>query len=178
MLDFLAGLATRAVETFVRLQQQSGFPEWVNNHSAVWPVAEIVHFLGLCLLIGAVGTYDLRLMGFARAIPMAPLQKLLRWGVLGFALCAATGALFVAGNAFAPGEYLRNISFLWKMVFIALAGVNLAVFHLTDAARQVEAVPAGGDTPTAAKLIGATSLLLWIGVIVFGRFLPVLGDAF
>ena len=29
-----------------------------------WPICESLHFLGLCLLIGAIGLFDLRLMGF------------------------------------------------------------------------------------------------------------------
>jgi hypothetical protein len=30
-----------------------------------WPIAESLHFIGLCMLIGTVGTFDLRLMDWA-----------------------------------------------------------------------------------------------------------------
>src|SRR5690606_12413204 len=53
-----------------------------------WPIAEIVHFIGICLLIGAVGTFDLRMIGFARGLSLEALHKLLPFGVLGFLLSA------------------------------------------------------------------------------------------
>ena len=53
-----------------------------------WPIAEIVHFTGICLLIGAVGTFDLRMMGFARGISLPALHRLVPFGVLGFLLSA------------------------------------------------------------------------------------------
>ena len=30
-----------------------------------WPIFESIHFLGLCMLIGCIGTFDLRLLGIA-----------------------------------------------------------------------------------------------------------------
>jgi hypothetical protein len=167
-----------AIRNLVAFQRATGFPEWVNNHSAVWPVAETVHFIGLCLLIGAVGLFDLRLVGVAKSVPVATLKRLLPWGVAGFILCVLTGVLFVAGNAFAPGEYLRNISFLFKMLCLLLAGLNLLAFHVTGMNRAVDGIGAGESAPLAAKFMGAASIVLWVGVIVFGRFLPTLGDAF
>jgi len=35
-----------------------------------WPAAESVHFLGLSLLIGCIGLFDLRLLGLAKRIPI------------------------------------------------------------------------------------------------------------
>ena len=64
------------------------------------------------------------------------------------------------------------------MTLIALAGVNVLLFYVTGIARAVEALGPGADTRPGAKVMAATSLVLWLGVIIFGRFLPVLGDAF
>ena len=36
-----------------------------------WPIAESLHFMGLSMLIGTVGLFDLRLMGIARKIPFS-----------------------------------------------------------------------------------------------------------
>lgn len=177
-MDSLNDVLVLAIAALVKFQKATGFPQWVNLHSAVWPIAETLHFIGLCLLIGAVGTFDLRLLGVAKRAPVAALERLIPWGVCGFVLCLGTGVLFVAGNAFAPGEYLRNISFLWKMLFILFAGLNLLLFYVTGTAAKVRALSPEDDTPLLGKLIGGVSLLLWIGVIVFGRLLPTLGDAF
>lgn len=156
----------------------TGFPEFVNDYSWVWPAGEILHFMGLCLLVGTVGLLDLRLLGMAKGLPVAPLQRLLPWGVFGFVLCLSTGILFLAGNPFATLEYLRNIAFVWKMSFILMAGLNVLVFYLTGIARAVDALGPGDDAPPRAKVIAAMSLSLWVSVIFWGRFLPTLGDAF
>jgi hypothetical protein len=171
-------LLRSTVDAVVRFQHASGFPHWVNTHSAAWPVGETLHFLGLCLLIGAVGIFDLRLMGVAKAMPFAPLKRLLPWGVFGFVICMLTGIGFVLGNAFAPGEYVRNVAFIWKIGFILFAGLNLLVFHASGLAQRVERLGPGEAAPVPARIIGACSLASWMAVIFFGRFLPVLGDAF
>ena len=177
-MSIFESVLAAAIRTLVAFQQATGFPRWVNDHSAVWPIAETLHFIGLCLLIGAVGIFDLRLVGVGKSVPVRALKRLLPWGVSGFILCIGTGLLFVAGNAFAPGEYLKNISFLFKMLCLVLAGLNLLAFHLTGMNQAVDAVGSGDDAPFGAKAMGAASLALWVGVIVFGRFLPTLGDAF
>ena len=68
-----------------------------------WPIVEIVHFTGLCLLIGAVGTFDLRMIGWVKGLKMSALHRLVPFGVLGFGLSAASGLMFVLT---APDQYL------------------------------------------------------------------------
>jgi hypothetical protein len=68
-------------------------------------------------------------------------------------------------------DYLGNLSFLLKMLLILLAGINLLAFHLAGIARAADAVPAGGEAPTGAKVVAAVSLLSWVGVIFFGRMI-------
>ena len=41
-----------------------------------WPVCESLHFIGLCLLFGTVGMFDLRLLGVAKRVPIAALHRL------------------------------------------------------------------------------------------------------
>jgi len=73
---------------------------------------------------------------------------------------------------------VRNIAFIWKMGLILFAGLNLLVFHASGLARRVERLGPEDAAPLPARVIGACSLAAWMGVIFFGRFLPVLGDAF
>jgi hypothetical protein len=56
--------------------------------------------------------------------------------------------------------------------------VNVGLFYVTGLAKRVDATGAGQDAPTGAKLVGATSLILWIGVMYWGRMLPFIGNAF
>lgn len=143
-----------------------------------WPMCETFHFIGLCLLVGIVGMFDLRLLGVAKGLPIAPLKRLLPWGVFGFALCLVTGALFVGGigaNLYGANAYdviASNVYLQLKLGFMFLAGINLLAFYLTGTSRKVDALGPGADAPLLAKAIAGISLFLWLGVVVWGRLIP------
>ena len=132
-----------------------------------WPIAESLHFLGLCLLVGAIGTFDLRLLGVARRVPIAALHRLIPWGLLGFALNILTGTLFVLTE---PDQYIYNPSFHLKLLFMTVGGLNAAMFYLTSY-RRIFGPDAPLDAPARAKVIAAISLCAWIGVITGGRLI-------
>ena len=150
----------------------SGF---VTGHAWVWPACETLHFIGLALLIGNVGLLDLRLLGVEKRLPVAPLGRFVRWAILGFIINLVTGILFFVGN---PFQYVTNIAFGYKLAFMALAGINVAVFYATGINRQTELLGPGDDAPLAAKVTAGASLLLWIGVMYMGRMLPYIGNSF
>jgi hypothetical protein len=52
----------------------------MNNVPWAWPLCESIHFVGLSLLLGTVGLFDLRLLGFARRVPMAAFHRLVPLG--------------------------------------------------------------------------------------------------
>lgn len=145
------------------------------GHPLLWPLCETLHIIGLALLFGIVGLLDLRMMGVGKGIPISGLLRLIPWGIAGFALNAVTGFLFFVGD---PFQYLNNIAFWWKMALIGLAGVNVVIFYGTGLARRVEAMRPDEEAPLGAKMIGATSLILWAGVMYWGRMLPFIGNAF
>ncbi len=132
-----------------------------------WPAAESVHFIGLSLLFGTVVLWDLRLLGVAKRIPFVALHELLRWTAVGFALSAGSGAMFLMAE---PTEYIYNPSFHFKMLCLAVAGLNAAVFYLSGYGVRVMR-GAEDAVPRTAKLFAVISLLAWLGVIVFGRLL-------
>jgi Na+/citrate or Na+/malate symporter len=143
-----------------------------------WPIVESVHFLGLCLLVGCIGTFDLRLLGVARRVPIAAVHRLIPWGLLGFVINISSGVLFVLTE---PDQYIYNPSFHIKLLFIMIAGVNAGLFYLSSY-RQVFGANPSLDAPLRAKLIAAVSLGAWITVIVCGRLItfyrpaPCLGE--
>jgi len=150
---------------------------WAANSGVpwLWPACETLHFIGLALLMGCIGVYDLRMMGFLKGLEIGPLRKLMPWGILGFVLNLITGAIFFAGN---PYQYIRNWVFGYKLLFILLAGVNVIVYYASGLDEEVATLGAGADVPRGAKIVAAASLFLWIGVIFWGRMMPFLGNAF
>jgi uncharacterized membrane protein len=137
-------------------------------HTAwAWPIVESVHFLGLCMLIGCIGTFDLRLLGVARRVPIAAMHRLIPFGILGFVINISSGVMFVLTE---PDQYIYNPSFHLKLASLAIAGLNAGTFYLTSY-RQVFTANAKADAPFHAKVIAAISLTAWVTVIICGRLL-------
>jgi hypothetical protein len=142
--------------------------QFVADHAWVWPLCETLHYFGLSLLLGTVGLFDLRVLGMAKAIPPATLHRLVPLGVAGYVMNILTGIVFFSGF---PEQYFYNPAFQWKAVFMIIAGLNVAVFYLSSAFREVKTLPAGADANFPAKLIAGTSLSAWVLVLICGRLL-------
>ena len=132
-----------------------------------WPIFESIHFLGLCMLIGCIGTFDLRLLGIAKRVPIAAMHRLIPWGILGFAINASSGLMFLLTE---PDQYIYNPSFHLKFLFITIGGLNAATFYLSSY-RQIFGANASLNPPLRAKVIAAISLTAWVSVIICGRML-------
>ena len=65
----------------------------------VWPAAETLHFIGLCLVFGVLLAVNLRLLGVMKALPFAAVHRLMPWAVLGFGVNLLTGMLFFIAAA-------------------------------------------------------------------------------
>jgi hypothetical protein len=141
----------------------------IDSSMWVWPILEDVHFFGLILLLGTVGVLNLRLLGFLKQLPVGPLHRFLPWGIVGFALNVVTGFFFYIGM---PGFYNLNFVFQLKIFALLLAGGEVLLFSCTSMFRSVEHLRAGEDAPMFAKVVAATTLLLWIAVIILGRYIP------
>jgi hypothetical protein len=158
------------------------FLEWLGNtkfsllmteNKYWWAFLMDMHFVGLSLLMGTIGMLDLRILGLAKQLPVASLYRFAPWGVGGFLINLVTGGLAFIGM---PVYYSGDIAFWYKMLFIILAGVNLAAFYVSGAHKQCMYVSAGEDAPFVAKIIVGISLFLWCGVIVLGRYIQVFPD--
>jgi hypothetical protein len=126
-----------------------------------------LHVVSLCLFAGLVVMMDLRLVGIGnRHAPVAQIQeRLFPWQMLGFVVSSVTGCLLFYSQ---PMRYYGKAFFWAKMAFIGLAGLNALVFHLTTY-RSVAVWDAAARPPARAKVAGALGLLLWAGVVAFGR---------
>jgi hypothetical protein len=140
--------------------------EFMRDSRWAWPVFESLHFIGMSLLIGTVGVFDLRLLGFARGVPVAALHRLIPVGIAGFVLNAVTGACFICAT---PDQYIFNMAFRVKVTLIVVAGLNVLFFY-GRVFRRLER-DGGGAPPWGARLAGAVSITAWVGVMSAGRLL-------
>jgi hypothetical protein len=141
----------------------------IDSSMWVWPILEDLHFIGLILLIGTVLALNLRILGFMKQLPIAPLHRFIPWGIAGLGVNVITGFLFYVGM---PGFYILNFVFQLKIITIVVAGVILLLFYCTSAFRSLANVGPGEDAPVLAKVLALASILLWIVVIVLGRYIP------
>src|SRR5205085_5041860 len=121
-----------------------------------WAFMMDLHFIGLALLIGTVGILNLRMLGFAKPLPVAPLHRLMPWAMAGFGVNTLTGMLAFIGM---PNYYTFDVAFWLKMVALLLLGLNGAAFYLTGAFRSVEHLGPGEEAPRLAKFFAATTLV-------------------
>jgi uncharacterized membrane protein len=145
---------------------------FVQDHSWVWPACETLHFVGLCLLFGAVLVVNLRMLGVGKTmLSFAALRQVLPLGMLGFALNLTTGMMFFVAT---PEQY-TGFLFLLKMTLIAAGALNLLYFMLAE---SPDKVGYGDDARPGTKLIAASAIVIWIAVLFCGHMLPWLGNSF
>jgi hypothetical protein len=123
--------------------------------------------VGLTLLFGSIAVWDLRLLGMAGGVPIAAFHRLVPFSVLGFAMNAASGSMFLMTE---PDQYIYNPSFHFKLLFLTLAGLNIVVFYALFF-RRVRTLEGSTRAPAALKVIGAVSLGCWMAVIICGRLI-------
>jgi hypothetical protein len=152
--------------------EQTALAQWARGSTWGYPALETGHIIGFTVLVGAAAVFDLRLLGFGRALPVAAAARhLLGWSRRSLLLVVPTGLALFAANA---AETWANPAFRLKLLLLALAGANALVFHIwmqrsmATWQHQPEATPAG------AKISAVLSLLLWTGVITCGRLIAYL----
>jgi hypothetical protein len=129
-------------------------------HPWAYPMLEVVHIIGVALILGNLVLLELRVFGWAAELPIEPLARLsLGLAGLGFTLAAVTGLLMFGTQ---PGELLANRVFTVKMALIMLAGCNAGWFH---ARRSLQLQ----DTTARVSLL--LSSVIWILVITCGRWI-------
>jgi len=143
--------------------------ELVRENDLLFPFIESVHVLAVCLVVGSIAVVDLRLLGFASVDrPVGRLMlSILPITVGAFGLAVAAGSLLFISHA---SKYLENRFFIAKITLIALAGVNMAVFHLIGA-RNLDQWENDALPPLFARVAGGLSLFLWVSVVACGRWI-------
>ena len=133
----------------------------------LFPIVETLHVIALTLVVGSIAMIDLRLLGMvSRTIPVSRLSKeVLPWTWTAWCVAAVFGSLLFTSNA---RVYAGNLQFQLKFTCMALAALNMLIFHF-GAFHHVERWDLG-EPARSAKVAGALSLLFWIGVVFFGRW--------
>lgn len=149
--------------------ENTSVAQTVRESGSIFPWIESVHVIALALVVGSISVVDLRLLGVTslnRSVTRIMKDVLpITWAA--FAVALVTGAAMFSSNAVA---YSRNIPFQLKLVALALAAINMLVFHLIirrNVTRWIEE----RRTPVSAKVAGGVSMVLWVAVVALGRWI-------
>lgn len=136
----------------------------LTDSETAFPAIESLHVIAITLVVGSIAIVDLRLLGFASrqrdASELIASILPITWIAFGFA--ALTGLLLFAAN---PISYSANFYFLGKLGLLAIAGLNMVLFHVF-AHRHLAT-----EGALAPRLSGAASLILWVTIVAFGRWI-------
>lgn len=156
---------------FLRAIEQAGFSRWVVESSSVFafPSILLLHTIGMGIIVGINAGIDLRILGYAPAMPLAPLERLLPVFWVAFWVNTATGLMMLASDATTK---MINPDFYIKMIFVFLAVINMQMLR-----KRVFRDPLIDKAPFSmnAKMLAVTNLIFWLGAITAGRLLAYVG---
>jgi hypothetical protein len=146
--------------------ENSGFGVWLRESPSIWayPAVLTLHTLGLGVLVGGNAVLDLRLLGWGKTIPLAPLEKLFPLMWAGFWVNAISGVALFVGDATTKGT---TWVFMTKLVIIVVGVVLLVALRRTVYGSGEDSVV---ETRTS-RALAAASLALWFLAIVTGRYM-------
>lgn len=134
--------------------------ESLRSHVWAYPALEVVHIVGIALLLGNLVLLELRVFGLGAALPVKALSRLsLGIALAGFSVVAASGLLMFASQ---PAELLSNRAFTLKMLLLLAAGCNAAWFHGRGSLDKLDGL---------ARAQMAVSTLIWLAVVACGRWI-------
>ena len=132
----------------------------LQSHPWAYPALEVVHIVGIALLLGNLVALECRVFGAAAALPPVALGRLSSTlAAVGFSLAAVSGLLMFATQ---PTELLASRTFVVKMGLLMLAGCNAAWFHSRDSLQKLDRV---------ARVQMLASTVVWVAVVACGRWI-------
>ena len=158
-----------SVNAFAAWLSDTQVANFIQESEWAFQALETIHVIAITLVVGTIVIVDLRLVGLAstgRAVTEVA-KDCLKWTWGAFGIALITGSLMFTSNAV---KYWGAFPFRMKLFLIFLAGVNMLVFELVTA-RGIAAWDRDRSAPPAAKIAGALSLALWIGIVTCGRWI-------
>jgi hypothetical protein len=147
----------------------SALADGIRDSGWMFPAFETVHVVAIVFVVGSIARLDLRLMGLVwRDRPVSEVSgEMLPYTWIAFAAATVFGILLWLTR---PLEYFEIAFFDVKLILITLAGINMLYFQRVTF-RTVGEWDREPLPPPPARIAGAVSMALWVGVVICGRFI-------
>jgi hypothetical protein len=149
------------------------FRRWLNditnNQLYALPLIQWIHIMGIAVICGSIVLISLRMMGLLRfSSPLADMaRRLLPWTWTAIVVNIATGLIMVVDR---PTRALDSGSFPYKILFLIFA-TALSIYFAITLRADPQYWEKTGMRRSVARVLGALSVLLWVGVIIGGRWI-------
>jgi hypothetical protein len=139
----------------------------IRRSDSLFATFDVIHTLGIVLVAGTIMLVDFRLLGLAlRSVAIPELvARIVPWTLWGFGVMLVSGALLFSSEAV---RMYNSPAFRFKLIALALAGINALIFHRTIY-RDAASWDPESIAPPRARLAGLLSLVFWIATIAAGR---------
>ena|SRR5271170_1078280 len=141
----------------------------IRNSSWLFPAIESVHVLGIIVLVGSTGLFDLRLLGkgFLSNQPASQVAaQVMPWVWGSFSVMFVTGVLMFSSEA---TRCYQSWFFRLKLGLLLITGLNAFVFQFGAYRQIADWDEADTVAPTGARVAAWVSLLLWVFIVFAGR---------
>jgi hypothetical protein len=166
MNDFLVALENTRFGLFMRESDSLwGFPGILTTHAFAY-----------CFLVATNMIVSLRILGFAKSIPLKSLRRLFSVMWFGLILTALTGVPLVIMLA---EKRVPNPILWFKLLLIFVATPMMWKFQ-----KKLFADPSTNENnmPAIARRLAAFQIALWLLIMIFGRLIPysatIIGDGY
>jgi hypothetical protein len=139
------------------------------DHAWVIPTSQSIHILAVSVVFASVLMINLRLLGIVtRGRSVSQLSNsLLQWIWRGLAVLLFTGIVQTVAE---PVRQFVTPVFWAKMVMILIV-VTMTTLYAKAVRRNALLWDADSSRPASAAVLAAISTLLWLAIIVCGRFI-------
>lgn len=157
------------IDALVELLQT--FSEWpgavvLRRVQLVYLLVNAAHIVSIGLVVGAILTLDLRILGAFKAYPISVLgPPLSRIAAIGVVLAIATGLMLFSVR---PIAYAQNTAFLVKVGLVGFGIINAVLLHRS---RHWPIALSGGKIHRGVKVSAFLSITVWISAIIAGRWI-------
>jgi hypothetical protein len=141
----------------------------IRNSDWLFPAIESVHVLGIIVLVGSTGLFDMRLLntGFLRDRRASEVaRQVMPWVWGSFSVMFVTGCLMFSSEA---TRCYQSWFFRLKMILLVLAGLNAFIFEFGTRRGIANWDESSAKAPSGARIAAWASLVLWVCIVFAGR---------
>lgn len=149
---------------FLTWMEMSPLSNWLLGDPYAVQLLLCAHSVGMAIVVGVVMILNVRVLGYAKGMPVSIFNQAITLAWWGFAINAVSGVVLFCTNG-------TKLALLWTFqlkLLLILAG-GMSVWLLWRSARLHP--EQGHDFNRREKAIALISLVFWLGALAAGRYI-------